>query len=74
MAFRNRAERVAFEPNTEAGTAALAAVETFSDQGRTHVAPGQSVNYDGEFPTSGPTTRLQSCQEFIPTCSVQNNL
>ncbi|MBE9135706.1 DUF3105 domain-containing protein [Nodosilinea sp. LEGE 07088] len=52
--YRNRPERVAFEPNTEAGAAALAAVKTFPDQGQTHVTPGQSVNYDSDFPTSGP--------------------
>lgn len=54
LALRNRPERVAFEPNTEAGTAALAAVQTFPDQGRQHVAPGEAVDYDSEFPTSGP--------------------
>jgi hypothetical protein len=52
--FRNRPEQVVFEPNTTVGEAAMAAVQTFPEQGRQHVAPGATVNYDSDFPTSGP--------------------
>ncbi|HEY9888274.1 MAG TPA: DUF3105 domain-containing protein [Candidatus Obscuribacterales bacterium] len=52
--YRNRPERVAFEPNTPIGEAALASVQSFPDQGRDHVAPGAPVTYDSDFPTSGP--------------------
>ena len=52
--WRNRPESVAFEPNTTIGEAALASVQTFPDQGQAHVSPGQKVNYDSDFPTSGP--------------------
>lgn len=52
--FRDRPEQVAFEPNTTIGEAALASVQSFPDKGREHVDPGQSVNYDSDFPTSGP--------------------
>ncbi len=51
--YRNRPEPVVFEPNTTAGEAALAAVVTLPDQGRDHLEPGQVINYDSEFPTSG---------------------
>lgn len=51
---RNRPEHVAFEPDTTIGETALASVQTFPDQGREHVAPGEPVNYDSDFPTSGP--------------------
>ncbi|PSN11809.1 hypothetical protein C7293_22750, partial [filamentous cyanobacterium CCT1] len=44
--YRNRPEQVAFEPNTTLGESALAAVQTFPDQGRNHVTPGQPLNYD----------------------------
>ncbi|HSM82249.1 MAG TPA: DUF3105 domain-containing protein [Nodosilinea sp.] len=52
--YRNRPQSVAFEPNTTVGEAALASIQTFPDQGQAHVAPGQPVNYDSDFPTSGP--------------------
>jgi hypothetical protein len=52
--YRNRPQTVAFEPNTSVGEAAMAAIETFPDQGQAHVSPGQAVNYDSDFPTSGP--------------------
>lgn len=52
--WRNRPESVAFEPNTTIGEAALGSVQSFPSQGQTHVQPGQSVNYDSDFPTSGP--------------------
>ncbi|MBW4482656.1 MAG: DUF3105 domain-containing protein [Tildeniella torsiva UHER 1998/13D] len=52
--YRNRPQSVAFEPNTTVGEAAMAAIETFPDQGQAHVSPGQAVNYDSDFPTSGP--------------------
>jgi len=52
--YRNRPQSVAFEPNTTIGKAAMANIQTFPDRGQTHVAPGQPVNYDSDFPTSGP--------------------
>lgn len=52
--YWNRQEQVAFEPDTPAGEAVLTTVETFPDQGREHVSPGQPVDYDSDFPTSGP--------------------
>ncbi len=52
--WRNRPESVAFEPNTTIGEAALGSVQSFPSQGQTHVQPGQPVNYDSDFPTSGP--------------------
>lgn len=52
--WRNRPESIAFEPNTTIGEAAMASVQTFPDQGQAHVRPGQRVNYDSDFPTSGP--------------------
>lgn len=52
--YRNRPERVAFEPDQTIGTPALAAVQTFPDQGREHIEPGGTVDYDSDFPTSGP--------------------
>lgn len=52
--YRNRPDHVAFEPDTTIGETALASVQTFPDQGQRHVAPGQAVNYDTDFPTSGP--------------------
>ncbi len=54
LAYQNRSEQVAFEPGTAEGKAALTAVETFPDNGRKHVEPGESVNYEEDFPTSGP--------------------
>ncbi|WP_121971394.1 DUF3105 domain-containing protein [Leptolyngbya sp. BC1307] len=54
LAYRNRPDQVAFEPNTAEGEAALTAVETSPDEGRKHVAPGESVDYENDFPTSGP--------------------
>ncbi len=52
--YRNRPQSIAFEPNTTVGETAMAVIETFPDQGQTHVSPGQAVNYDSDFPTSGP--------------------
>ncbi len=52
--YRNRPQSVPFEPNTTIGEAAMASVQTFPDRGQAHVAPGQPVNYDTDFPTSGP--------------------
>lgn len=52
--YRQRPQALTFEPSTAAGAGAMAAIETFPDQGRTHVNPGQTVNYDSDFPTSGP--------------------
>ncbi len=52
--YRNRPQSEAFEPNTTVGAAAMAAIETFPDRGRTHVNSGQAVSYDSDFPTSGP--------------------
>ncbi|MBW4654300.1 MAG: DUF3105 domain-containing protein [Kaiparowitsia implicata GSE-PSE-MK54-09C] len=52
--WRNRPMYVAFDPSTPAGEAALDSVQTFPDQGQAHVNPGQSVDYDSDFPTSGP--------------------
>ena len=52
--YRNRPQSVAFEPNTTVGEVAMANIQTFPNQGQTHVAPGQPVNYDTDFPTSGP--------------------
>lgn len=52
--YRNRPQSIAFEPNTTVGEAAMAATQTFPDQGQAHVSPGQAVNYDSDFPTSGP--------------------
>lgn len=52
--YRNRPQAIPFEPNTTVGEAAMASIQTFPDQGRTHVTPGQPVNYDSDFPTSGP--------------------
>ncbi|WOD38504.1 DUF3105 domain-containing protein [Nodosilinea sp. E11] len=52
--YRNRPQSVAFEPNTTIGEAAMTNIQTFPDQGQVHVAPGQPVNYDTDFPTSGP--------------------
>ena len=54
LAVRNRPDQVAFEPNTAEGEAALTAVETSPDEGRKHVAPGEPVAYENDFPTSGP--------------------
>lgn len=54
LAYQNRPEQIAFEPGTTEGTAALTAVETFPDDGRKHVEPGETVNYEKDFPTSGP--------------------
>ncbi|PZO60414.1 MAG: hypothetical protein DCF15_01885 [Phormidesmis priestleyi] len=54
LAYRNRFQQVVFDPSTEAGKAALSAVETFPDKGQKHVEPGESVNYEQVFPTSGP--------------------
>lgn len=52
--LHNRPQRVPFEPNTALGEAALEEVQVFPDQGRNHVALGQAVDYDSDFPTSGP--------------------
>lgn len=52
--YRNRPEQIAFEPDTTIGETVLASVQTFPDQGREHVDPGEPVNYDSDFPTSGP--------------------
>ncbi|HEY9878760.1 MAG TPA: DUF3105 domain-containing protein [Leptolyngbyaceae cyanobacterium] len=52
--YNNRPDHIAFNPGTPDGQAALKAVETFSDEGQKHVNPGQTVNYDTDFPTSGP--------------------
>ncbi|HEY9737787.1 MAG TPA: DUF3105 domain-containing protein [Trichocoleus sp.] len=52
--YRNRPEHIAFNPGTPNGQAALEAVETFASEGQEHVQPGQTVNYDSAFPTSGP--------------------
>ena len=52
--WQNRPQHVEFTPETAAGQEALNQVETFTDLGRTHVTPGQPVNYDSDFPTSGP--------------------
>ncbi|MGB3612406.1 MAG: DUF3105 domain-containing protein [Elainellaceae cyanobacterium] len=52
--YRDRASQVPFEPNTEIGQAALETVETAPDLGREHVDRGQPVNYEEDFPTSGP--------------------
>ncbi|PSR12533.1 hypothetical protein C8255_26510 [filamentous cyanobacterium CCP3] len=52
--YRNRPEQVAFEPDTTIGETALVSVQTFPDQGRAHVEPGEPVDYDSDFPTSGP--------------------
>ncbi len=52
--YRNRPQSVAFEPNTTVGEAAMAAIQTFPNQGQEHVNPGQPVDYDSDFPTSGP--------------------
>ena len=54
LAYRNRPEQIAFEPDTTAGQAALTAVETSPDKGRKHVEPGEPVDYGKDFPTSGP--------------------
>ncbi|PZO09993.1 MAG: hypothetical protein DCF25_21070 [Leptolyngbya foveolarum] len=54
LAYRNRPEQIAFEPGTTEGKAALTAAETFPDDGRKHVEPGETVNYEKDFPTSGP--------------------
>lgn len=54
LAYRNRSQQVAFDPSTEAGKAALSAVETSPDKGRKHVEPGEPVKYEQVFPTSGP--------------------
>lgn len=51
--YRNRPEPIVFEPNTTVGETALAAVKTSPDKGREHLEPGQVVNYDSDFPTSG---------------------
>ncbi|WP_035991523.1 DUF3105 domain-containing protein [Leptolyngbya sp. KIOST-1] len=52
--YRNRPEQVAFEPDTTIGETALVSVQTFPDQGREHVELGEPVDYDSDFPTSGP--------------------
>lgn len=52
--YRNRPQQVAFEPDTAEGQAALATVETAPDEGRKHVDPGEPVDYEKDFPTSGP--------------------
>lgn len=70
--YRNRSEPVVFEPNTTAGKAALAAVESQPDQGREHLDPGQVINYDSDFPTSGahdpePTLPGFYTDEQMPT-------
>lgn len=52
--FRQQDSRTSFETNVQQGQSALAAVKSFEDLGRQHVEPGQPVNYDNEFPTSGP--------------------
>ena len=54
LAYRNRPEQVAFEPNTPEGEATLTSVETFPDDGRQHVEPNEPVDYEEDFPTSGP--------------------
>lgn len=53
---RNRMNQVPFEPVTDAETSetVLADVETDPNLGQDHVSPGQPVNYEAEFPTSGP--------------------
>ncbi len=51
--WRNRPTYVAFDPSTPVGEAALDSVQTFPSQGQVHVNPGQQVNYDSDFPTSG---------------------
>ncbi|MGF1516884.1 MAG: DUF3105 domain-containing protein [Nodosilinea sp.] len=52
--YRNRPQSVPFEPNTTVGEAAMAGIQTFPNQGQAHVAPGQPIDYDTDFPTSGP--------------------
>lgn len=54
LAYRNRPAQVAFDPNTPEGEAALTSVETLPDNGRKHVEPNEPVDYQKDFPTSGP--------------------
>ena len=54
LAYRNRPAQIAFTPDTAAGEAALSTVETSPDNGRKHVEPGEPVDYEKDFPTSGP--------------------
>ena len=53
LVYRDRGSTVNLQRGRESAIA-LEAVETFPDQGRNHIEPGETVDYASEFPTSGP--------------------